>query len=204
MSSLKFSYWSSPHISTKSGLNASSAARVFSIQPTSAARWRRGRRDALVVAPFGAHRLGPAVRRPQRRRAGPGSAACASGSSPCGRRDRSAAGSAIFPVPKSQPSSPPGFASSLQARVSFGGPTVPAIAIDHRPQAKVFAQRPAFILGAEQAAALQFGHDHLDKVLASARQGRRRDVEAVACRALRTIPAWRRRCRRACRSWRSR
>jgi hypothetical protein len=40
MSSLKFSYWSSPHIRMKSGLNASSAARVFSSQPTRAARWR--------------------------------------------------------------------------------------------------------------------------------------------------------------------
>ncbi len=38
MSSRKFSYWSSPHISTKSGLNASSASRLLSIQPTRSAR----------------------------------------------------------------------------------------------------------------------------------------------------------------------
>jgi len=65
--------------------------------------------------------------------------------------------------------------------VSFGGRALPAVAVGPWPQAKIFAQRSALVLGAEQAAALQFRHNHVDEVFASAWQDRRRHVETVAC-----------------------
>ena len=64
--------------------------------------------------------------------------------------------------------------------MSFSGLTTPAVAVDHGRQSKVFAQRPAFVLGAEQATSLQFRHYELDKVFAAAGQDRGRHVETVA------------------------
>ena len=49
-----------------------------------------------------------------------------------------------------------------------------------RLQAEIFAQRLAFVFGAEQAAPLQFGDHHVDEIVEPAWQERRHDVEAVA------------------------
>ena len=47
-------------------------------------------------------------------------------------------------------------------------------------QAKVLAQRPALVLAAEDAAALQLGHHALDEVVKACREKGEHDVEAVA------------------------
>src|SRR5205085_10484242 len=47
-------------------------------------------------------------------------------------------------------------------------------------QAEIFAQRLAFILAAEQTAALQFRHDPVDKIVEPAGDPREHDVEPVA------------------------
>src|SRR3982751_2534194 len=46
-------------------------------------------------------------------------------------------------------------------------------------QPEVLAQGPAFVLGAEAAAALQLGEDERDEIVESTGHGRRHDVEAV-------------------------
>src|SRR6185503_3640858 len=52
-------------------------------------------------------------------------------------------------------------------------------AIVRARQAEVLAQGPALVLGAEDAAALQLGHDLVDEVVEPARQVGEHDVEAV-------------------------
>src|SRR5436305_14484037 len=47
-------------------------------------------------------------------------------------------------------------------------------------QAEVFAQRPACVFAAEEAAALQFGDDAVDEIVEAARDPWEHDVEAVA------------------------
>src|SRR6185295_16439043 len=63
-----------------------------------------------------------------------------------------------------------------------GGSTTAAGGISvHGPlEAEVFAQRPALVFLAEQAAALQLGRNHFHEILAPARQVGWRDIEAVA------------------------
>src|SRR6188472_3127614 len=69
---------------------------------------------------------------------------------------------------------------SADPGVSIRSPAIPAVAAFHGSQAEVLPQGAAYVLGPEQATALQFGNDHLDEVLAAAGQGGRRDVEAIA------------------------
>ena len=58
MSSLKFSYWSSPHTSTTSGLKASSSARTLRNPGHQLLALEQGRSVSLIVAPFFAHGVG--------------------------------------------------------------------------------------------------------------------------------------------------
>src|SRR5262245_59118854 len=69
--------------------------------------------------------------------------------------------------------------NSLSRRL-LGRPAIPAVAARHRSQAEVFPQGPAFVFAAKQPAALQLGDDHVDEVLAAARQGGGRNVETIA------------------------
>ena len=50
-------------------------------------------------------------------------------------------------------------------RILLRGTAVLVAAARHGPQAEVLPQGPAFVLGAKQPAALQFGDDHVDEVL---------------------------------------
>jgi hypothetical protein len=65
-------------------------------------------------------------------------------------------------------------------RASLRGPVIPTVAIYHRSQAKIFPQGAAFILGAKQPAAPQFGNYHVDEILAAAGRCGRGDVEPIA------------------------
>jgi hypothetical protein len=65
-------------------------------------------------------------------------------------------------------------------RASLRGPAIPAVAIDHRWQAKIFPQGATFILSAKQPAAPQFGNHHVNEILAAAGQCGRGDVETIA------------------------
>src|SRR5262245_17843921 len=56
----------------------------------------------------------------------------------------------------------------------------PDITAHWPPQAEMLPQRTALVLAAEQPAASQLGNHQLDKVIETARQVRRHDVEAVA------------------------
>src|SRR5215471_6220661 len=47
-------------------------------------------------------------------------------------------------------------------------------------QAQILAQGLAFVFSAEEAAALQFGHDLVDEIVQAARHIREHDVEPVA------------------------
>ena len=73
---------------------------------------------------------------------------------------------------------PPGDLADVGADRGHAG-SFTRLRLDGTREAVVLAQGGAGVLGAEQAAPLQFGHDEVDEVVEPARQGRRHDVEAV-------------------------
>src|ERR1700722_5645407 len=73
----------------------------------------------------------------------------------------------------------PGSATVLPLRGEIGLPLREEPVLGTR-QAEVFAQGPALVLAAEQAAALQFGDDPVDELVEPTRDPWEHDVEPVA------------------------